>query len=401
MSNVRAVVDTFGVDSDELVREISKLYMAMPNQYALMSMIHSQGLEFQKEPEKVNVSGQSIGVGIVHNPKFEQHLDEIEDDDVTLNYSAGYNSSAVSIVVSDGALVAKNQMVYVPRTGEIFRVSSVSTHTLTITRGESGTTAAALVHGDALILQGSAYAENALSGDLRFKQTSFPYNYTQIMREPYGESRTSAGSKYHNGAQSYDRQKRLHLISMLRRFNGTLWLGGRDADTSNKFRTMGGVIEFIDSGNVMDVDQNLTRADFEYFCRKHLFSYNSNRKTLFCGARLLEKIDGWANDKSYLKEENTLNQFGMAVRSYRSRYGIIDLVWEPYFDKLTAGTTPINTYGVGLELPLVKLNYLSNGHLRSKDDIQENDRDGRKGEWLIEAGVELAVPKSASIIRGV
>ena len=40
MSNVRAVVDTFGVDSDELVREISKLYMAMPNQYALMSMIH-------------------------------------------------------------------------------------------------------------------------------------------------------------------------------------------------------------------------------------------------------------------------------------------------------------------------------------------------------------------------
>ena len=401
MSNVRDNVNTFDVDSDELVREISKLYMAMPNQYALISLIHSQGLEFQKEPEAVNVSGKPIGVGIVNNPKFEQHLDEIEEDEVTLNYSAGYDSAAVSIVVSDGALIPKYALIYVPRTGEIFRVSSVSTHTLTITRAESGTTAAALVHGDQLVIHGSAYAENARSGDNRFKQTSFPYNYTQIDREPFGESRTSAGSKYHNGAQSYDRQKKLHLISFLRRFNGTLWLGGRDADTTNNFRTTGGIIEYVDSGNVMDVNQNLTRADFDYFSRKHLFAYNSNRKTLFCGSRLLEKVDGWANDKSLLKEENTLNQFGMAVKSYRSRYGIMDLVWEPYFDKMTAGTTPISTYGVGLDLSLIKLNYLSNGVLQSRDNIQENDRDGRKGEWLMEAGVEVNVGKAHSIIRGV
>ncbi len=404
MGNVRGVVDTYAVDSDEIVRDVSKLFLAKPNQYTLVAMVHSQGLEFEKMPEKIGtkVSGSPIGVEIVGNPKFEQHIDEIEGDEVTINNAAGYNSSAASLVVNDGALVAKFQMLYVPRTGEIIRVSSVSTNTLTVTRGESGTSGAALVHGDTIVLQAPAYAENALSGDARFVQTAFTYNYTQIVREPYGQSRTSAGTKHYNNAQSYERNKKLALTSMLRRWNGTLWTGGRAIDTSNKFRTQGGILEFIDAGNVFDVNQNLTEADFNYFCRKFAFAYNNNRKTLFCGSRLADKIDGWATDKNILNDKvHTLNEYGLAVSSYRTRYGILDIVWETYFDKLTVGATPIATYGVVLDLPLISIKYLSNGILKSKDDIQENDRDGRKGEWIMEAGLCVNVQKAHAIIRGV
>lgn len=401
MSNVRSVVDTFGVDSNEIVREVSKLYLAKPNEYALVSLVHSQGMEFEKMPDEVNVQGTPMGAEIVYNPKFEQHIDEIESDEVTVNNASGYNSSATSIVVSDGALVPKFALIYVPRTGEILRVSSVSSHTLTVTRGESGTTAADLVHGDTFIIQGAAYAENALSGDARFPQTAFTYNYTQIVREPFGESRTSAGTKYYNNAQSYDRRKAAALVSMLRKWNGSLWTGGRDIDTTNKFRTQGGVLEFVDSGNVMDVNQNLTRADFNYFCRKMAFAYNSNRKTLFAGSRLLDKVDGWADEKNILNDKHILNEFGLAVTSYRTRWGVLDLVWEPYFDKMTVGTTPLNTYGVVLDLSLLKIKYLSNGVLKARDDIQENDRDGRKGEWLMEAGLAVNVQKAHAIIRGV
>jgi len=398
---IRSQVDTFEVASDEIVREVSKLFLARPNEYALISLLQSRGLEFEKTPDVINVQGKPIGTKVVRNPKFEQHVDEIEEDETTINLAAGYASGATSIVVADGTLVPKFALIYVPRTSEIFRVSSVSTNTLTITRAESGTTAAALVHGDTLIIQGSAYAEFARSGDDRFKQTTFPYNYTQIDREPFGESRTSKGTKYYNNAQSYDRQKRIHLVSMLRRFNGTLWTGGRSIDTTNNFRTAGGVLEFVDSGNVMDVNQNLTRADFNYFTRKFAFAYNSNKKTMFAGSRLLEKIDGWANDKAYIEEKHPLNEFGMAVRTYRTRYGLLDLVWEPYFDKFTVGTTPLNTYGVVLDLDLIMLNYLDTGILHVKDDIQENDRDGRRGEWIMEAGPEVNVQKAHAIIRGV
>ena len=401
MSQVRSAVDTFEVDSEEIIREVSKLYMAKPNEYSLVSMVHSRGMEYQKEPKKVLVTGKPLGAEVVHNPKFEQHIDEIESDETTLNYSAGYNSSAVSIVVTDGALVPKFAMIYVPRTGEIIRVSSVSTHTLTITRAESGTTAAALVDGDTLIIQAPAYAENALSGDSRFKQTAFTYNYTQIIREPFGESRTSAGTRMYNDAQSYQRNKALSLVSMLRKWNGSLWLGGRDIDTTNKFRTMGGVLEFIDSGNVLDVNQNLTKADFDYFLSDYAFAYNSNKKTLFCGKRLVNKINGWYEAKLIHTDMGNMVNFGFAVRTYSTSFGDLEIVWEPYFDKMVVGTNPLNSYGVVLDLSLLKIKYLSNGVLKSKDDIQENDRDGRKGEWLMEVGMAVNVQKAHAILRGV
>jgi len=402
MLNVRGVTDTFNVDSDELIRDVSKLYLAEPIKYALVSMLHSQGMMFQKNDEGHNVaSGKPVGVEIAMQPKFEQHIDEIEDDEVTINYSAGYADSDLSLVVSDGALVAKYQTIYVPRTGEILRVSSVSSNTLTVTRAEGSTTAAALVHGDQLILQGAAYAENSLSGDPRFPQTAFTYNYTQIVREPYGESRTSAGSAYYNKAQSYAMNKKRAIVSMMRRWNGNLWLGSRGIDSTNKYRTCGGILDFVDSGNVFDVNQNLTEADFNYFCQEYAFKYNSNRKTMFCGSRLLNKVDGWANEKSYIEESNTLEQYGMIVKSLKTRNGIIDLVKEPYFDKFKVGDTPLNGYGVVLELPLIKLKYLSNGVLKARDDIQENDRDGRKGEWLMEAGIAVNVQKAHAILRGV
>lgn len=401
MSTVRSVIDTFGVDSDELIREVGKLYTAKPNEYALISSIMSRGMDFEKTPDGPNVQGKPVGVEIVYNPKFEQHIDEIETDEITINLAAGYLSTDTSLVVNDGTLVPKYALLYVHRTGEVIRVSSVSTNTLTVTRGEGGSTAAALVHGDTISIMGAAYAENAQSGDVRFKQTAFTYNYTQIDREPFGESRTSAGSKYYNNAQSYDMEKKRHLVSFLRRFNGNMWLGGRDIDTTNKFRTTGGIIEFIDSGNVMDVNQNLTRADFEYHLANHVFAYNSNEKTMFCGKRLLAKINGWYGDKLYRMKEGKFVQFGFSVRKYQSPFGDLNLVWEPYFDKFTQGTYPLASQGITLDMELIKLKYLSNGILHAKDDIQENDRDGRKGEWIMEAGVSVDVQKAHSILRNV
>jgi len=401
MTNVRNAIDTFGVSSDEIIREVSKLYLAKPSEYALISMVHSQGMEYQKQADITSVMGSPIGAEIVNNPKFEQHVNEIESDETTVNNAAGYAADAVSVVVADGALVPKYAMIYVPRTGEIMRVSSVSSNTLTVTRGEGGTTGAVLVHGDQLVIQSPSYAENSLSGDIRFDLTAFTYNYTQIVREPYGESRTSEGTKYYNNAQSYDGSKALSLVSMMRKWNGTLWTGGRSIDTTNKFRTTGGVLGFIDGGNVMDVNQNLTRADFEYFTRKMAFAYNSTRKTLFTGSRLREKIVGWAGEKNITNNSGVLSQFGLSVQSMMTSYGILDIVYEPYFDKMTTGNTPLNTYGVVLDLPLLSIKYLSTGILRANDDIQENDRDGRKGEWLMEAGLCLNVQKAHAIIRGV
>lgn len=401
MSNVRAAATTFNIGSDEIVRSVSKLMMTEPRRYALMAMVHSQGLDFQIDSSVVNVTGSPIGVQIVNNPKFEMQRDDLEDVKTNINLAAGYAAGDVSLVVADGALVPKFALVYVPRTAEIFRVSSVSSNTLTVVRGVAGTTAAALVDGDTLILLDSAYAENQTSGDISFKNTTFDYNYTQISREPYGNSRTEQGTMKYGIDNSYDRKKKLALIKMLRRNNGTMWLGQRSIDTTNGYRTTGGVLSFIDSANVYDVNENLTQAEFEYWMRKYALAYNNTKKTLFCGSKLIERINSWASSKQIITSTSSVVTFGLSVKTYTTAWGDLDIVYEPYFDELTAGTSSLSSYGVALDLDYIKFVYLQNGVLKAYDDIQENDRDGRKGEWLMEFGVKVEVPKAHAIIRGV
>lgn len=397
MSYVRSAADTFNIDSNEIVRSVSKLYMTEPRSFALMAMVHSQGLDYQIEPSMVNVTGTPVGVIMVDNPKFEMQLDSIDEIKTSVNLPAGYLSTDVSIVVADGALVDKFALLYVPRTGEIMRVSSVSANTLTVTRGEAGTTAAALLHNDELVLLNSSYAENTTSGDISFKNTTFDYNYTQISRQPYGNSRTEQGTKKYGIDNSYERKKKMALIKMLRENNGNMWLGGRDIDSTNKFRTTGGVLSFIDSANVYDVNANLTQAEFEYWMRKYALAYNNTKKTLFASSRLIERINSWASDKVVYNTNTAVAKFGLSVKTYSTAWGDLDIVYEPYFDEVSS----LNGYGVALDLNNIKFVYFANGVLKAYDDIQESDRDGRKGEWLMEWGVQVNVPKSHAILKGV
>ncbi len=395
MSMIRAAADTFNINSEEVIRNVSKLYMAEPRSYALMSLVHSQGMDFQIESSKVNVTGSPVGVIIVDNPKFEMQLDSINE--IKTSVTAAALSTDATVYVADGAIVGKYDLIYVPRTGEIMRASSVSSNTLTVTRGQAGTTAAALLASDELVMLNSSYAENAVSGDIRFKNTSFDYNYTQIAREPYGNSRTEQGTKKYGIDNSYDRKKKMALIDMLRKNNGTMWVGGRSIDSTNKFRTTGGVLSFIDSANVYDVNNNLTQAEFEYWMRKYALAYNNTKKTLFASSKLIEKINSWASDKVVYNSNAAVTKFGLSVKTYTTAWGDLDVVYEPYFDEVSS----LNGYGVALDLNLIKFVYFVNGVLRAFDDIQENDRDGRKGEWLMEFGVQVNVPKAHSILKGV
>lgn len=394
---IRSIADGFNIDASEVVRNVSKLYMTEPRSFALMSMVHSQGLDFQIEPSVVNVTGNPIGVIMVDNFKFEMQLDSINEIKTAVNLAAGYAVGDTSIVVDDGAVVEKYALVYVPRTAEIFRVSSVSGNTLTITRGEAGTVAGTLLDNEELIMLNSAYAENAVSGDATFKNTTFDYNYTQISRQPYGNSRTEQGTKKYGIDNSYDKKKKMALIDMLRKNNGDMWLGGRSSDTTNKFRTTGGVISFIDAGNVYDVNNNLTQAEFEFWMRKYALAYNNTKKTLFAGSKLIEKVNSWANEKVIYNSNSAVTKFGLSVKTYSTAWGDLDIVYEPYFDEVSS----LNNMGVALDLNLIKFVYFTNGVLRAFDDIQENDRDGRKGEWLMEWGVQVNVPKAHAIIKNV
>ena len=88
------------------------------------------------------------------NTTFEWFEDEPFPYWDAINYGSGYNSSATSVVVDNGGYFGSSNLVLIPRTGEIVRVTAVSTNTLTITRAAGGSTAAAIVDGDDLRMIG-------------------------------------------------------------------------------------------------------------------------------------------------------------------------------------------------------------------------------------------------------
>ena len=66
------------------------------------------------------------------NTTFEWFEDEPFPYWDAINYGSGYNSSATSVVVDNGSYFGSSNLVLLPRTGEIVRVTSVSSNTLTI-----------------------------------------------------------------------------------------------------------------------------------------------------------------------------------------------------------------------------------------------------------------------------
>lgn len=70
-----------------------------------------------------------------HNPKFSMLEAPVQPRWDAVNNAGGYSASAVAITVDNGSYFAADDLVKNPRTGEIFKISSISSNALTVIRG--------------------------------------------------------------------------------------------------------------------------------------------------------------------------------------------------------------------------------------------------------------------------
>lgn len=117
---------------------------------------------------------------VAESYKFEWFEKELSPKLDQVNNGAGYAAGATSIVVDNGAYFRVGDIVQVARTAEVFRVTAISSNTLTVVRAVGETSAAAMVDNDDLFILGSAYAEGASVGTEHSHQETAVYNYTQI-----------------------------------------------------------------------------------------------------------------------------------------------------------------------------------------------------------------------------
>ena len=293
-----------------------------------------------------------------------------------------------------GATPAKNfrvgQVVMNERTQEVMWVTGIDTayEHIDVTRGGSvGSTAAAMVATDYILIIGTHNEEGASTPEAISNNAETSYNFTQIFRTPMKLTGTAKETYLRTGDVEKEMKREIaerHAIEM-----EWAWLFGRRAEVVGSGgqydRTTGGVLQFITS-NVQDFSGTLSKSAWESFL-EGVFTVPGSRaeKLCLCGNKALTAINAMAMSYGHINLTPTSETFGMKLMSYETPYGTLQLKSHP----LLSQNATYNDWGIVLDVPNVVYRPLKNRDTKFLKDRQNPGTDAIIHEYLTEAGLEL------------
>jgi hypothetical protein len=334
------------------------------------------------------------------NPEFSWTEDKLKARFDKVNNVGGYSNSATSVIVGDGTKYAQHDLWKVTRTGEVVRVSSVATNTLTVVRGIGGG-AATMNDQDELLLIGSAQPEGDTSKPARSGNPSKVTNYTQIVRTPFESTETLRHSNTMTTPSDWKRQANHAGIEHNKDWEYIYWFGkaSEDLTGSQPRRTTGGVLSFLTT-NVTDAGGQLTEAEF-FGVFSGAFRYgNQGTKTLFASRLVVDVVNAFPRGKLQTIQADASDTYGLKVMKYQSPHGEFNVITHNLFEGSKYGG-----YAVALDLSMMAKRPLANDEgsrdTKIMDNIQAPDADTRKAEYKTEAGLEFGQEQAAALLTGV
>lgn len=149
---------------------------------------------------------------------------------------------------------------------------------------------------------------------------------------------------------------------------------------------------------IIKLGGSITEEVFDSYIERAFRTTNSKtfEKIVVCGNGALAAVN------NYLKKVQTLNKdytvqkvYGMNVVTWESPWGTLHFKTHPLFNR------DISLFNTAM---IIDVNLLKYRHLNDRDtDVlpnrQENDFDGRKDEWLTEAGLEVNLPEAHMVFE--
>jgi hypothetical protein len=313
--------------------------------------------------------------------------------------SGGATNVATTVAVNagQGAYVQQWDNVLNSRTGEQFRVDSVSTDTLTVTRG-IGSTGTAMLNGDELIIIGTAQPENDTSKPSRSDVPVQIGNYTQIFRTPMEISGSAQAVRYAIQPAEWQRQQQLKGIEHAKDIEYSFLWGRKSATTpgATEVRTLGGLFSFITT-NQTDAGGDLSEAEWNAALQQGL-RYSDGSILVLASGTALQALQKYPASKLQVRQDEST--YGINVSHFQSPFGSVNVVYH----KLLEGTK----YGgvmVGVDMDEIAYRYLGNDEV-SRDtklltERQARDLDGRKDELLSEISLEVRNQRKHFVITGI
>jgi hypothetical protein len=343
--------------------------------------------------------------------KAESYIVEWLEDRLiprVLSLSASATSSQTTLALGTGeaAYAKTGDIIRIPSSGEAVRVlASDAAAALTVVRAVGGTAAATAQTagaGGAIIVGGSNGQGAGLPVRLITKQVR-NYNYTQIVRNSYGFTRTAKQSKwYGGGVLETEREKKAteHKADL----ENTLFFGARSYSASSESGeprgTSGGLIEFIVT-NKTNAAGALSVSEIDDFLTAGLQYGTQGSKVFFVSPRVGQTMSSILRDNWILAPPNT-KFFGAKVNYLISgAFGsevpvVVKRQWGAY------GTGTTGQYGsIGILVDLASVELAVMQPSVRLQDRQARDIDGTDEEYLWEGSLRVKIDEHHSLLYNV
>ncbi len=274
--------------------------------------------------------------------------------------------------------------------GEIVMVTAnPSTDTaLTVARGQRGSSGAAMADDGILLKIGNVNEEGATAPKAKSRNPVKQSNYCQIFRTPYELTNTTKATRFRTGDPlKNDRKRKMfdHSVDMEESF---MW-GRKFEDTGangKPRRSTGGLNSFISTNRTVFTtmtEDNFLDAVSPVFTRSG--SGAGNERIAFVGNTALTALNKLARNSSSSRivHQENIKVYGMDLQKWILPQGTIYLRTHPLMN-----TDPVFKRSAFVVNPK-GLKYRPLRDTKFKDNIQANDADSTKGEWLTEAGLEV------------
>lgn len=328
-----------------------------------------------------------------------------------LQVNGALTNVATTVVVDSGALqLIPGDILYVEPatqvaafTQERIRVVSITNDTtFVVQRGVAGTTAAAI--GDNLLLfrVGNAQSEGNLSVRSSTNNPTKFNNYAQIFKTPYTLSKTALATKFRTGDPRKNDQRRTSFAHSEKIEESLLWgapFETVDATNDNMpIRYTMGLRYFITSNRTVFTVTPTEDTFLEAVYR--VFDYDAggagDERIVFAGNGALNMLNKLASggSTSRVRFDKIVEFYGMKLQRWIIPQGTLYLKSHPLMN-----VHPVYTNSMFVTNPAgIMWRPVKGRDTKLEKDIQPNDADYVKDQWLTEGGFEFHFERTMAYI---
>lgn len=340
----------------------------------------------------------------VDDPEFSWWEEELNAIRVQIG-GVGASATSTAIDLASGGLdLVPGDILMVEKVetstydNELVEVSSVTSDTaIVVKRGAAGTTAAATGTTAYLTKIGNTYEEGSTSPDTSTRNPTKVTNFCQIFKTAYQITETAKLTHTRTGDPlKNDKRRKMFDHSVALEFAWLFGVSYEDSSGTKPKRYTGGLRSFITSHSKIYTTSPTEDSFLEDTYK--VFDYDSgtagNERIVFAGNGFLNNLNKLARNSSSTRVnfDGSIKAYGMQLQRWILPQGTLYVRTHPLMNvhgKFTNSAFIIDPSAII---------YRHMRDTRMQDNIQANDADSQKGQWLTEAGLEIRHEKTCAYI---